>query len=114
MNHKVVKERINRYIENAEMSGILDYELLCEKFSKDVVNSLIEYNIIHLRPTSHMSFDVLMHWSQLFQQNHLLLLCLKLIVGFQSSQVGLLRGEPLFLESLSAPCCSGQGVRDVW
>ena len=55
------KELIDILKMLAEMSGILDYELLCEKFSKDVVNSLIEYNIIHLRPTSHMSFDVLMH-----------------------------------------------------
>ena len=42
----------------------------------------------------------------------------KLVVGFRSGQAGPPRGEywpPLFLsESLSAFCCSGQGIRDVY
>lgn len=41
--------------------GIVDYETLCSKFGKETINSVIEYNVMHLRPTCTLSFDVEAH-----------------------------------------------------
>lgn len=40
---------------------ILPYCSACATFGKSTVNSLIKYNIVHLRPSSRMSFDVPRH-----------------------------------------------------
>ena len=39
-------------------TGSLDYNEVCGRFGKDAVDSMIKYNIIHLRPTSRLSYDV--------------------------------------------------------
>ena len=41
--------------------GLLSYKSLCDIVGKSTVNSLIEYNILHLRPTSRLAFDVPIH-----------------------------------------------------
>ena len=40
---------------------LLDYDTLCGKFGKEVVNSMIEYNLMHLRPTCTLSYDMPLH-----------------------------------------------------
>ena len=44
-----------------ESEGFLTYRLLCEKFGKEVIDSMIEFNLMHLRPTCSMSHDVPHH-----------------------------------------------------
>ena len=34
------------------------YDQLCGKFGEKIINSVIDYNLLHLRPTSHLSFDI--------------------------------------------------------
>ena len=41
--------------------GLLSYKYLCDIVGKSTVNSLIEYNILYLRPTSRLAFDVPFH-----------------------------------------------------
>ena len=41
--------------------NILDYSTMCFKFGSGVVNSMIKYNIIRLRPTSRLAYDVPNH-----------------------------------------------------
>ena len=43
--------------------GIVDYQFMCSKFRKEVINSIIEYNLMHLRPTCTLLFDVPLHES---------------------------------------------------
>ena len=42
-------------------AGIVPYDVICDNIGMSVVNSMIEYNIIHLRPTSSLSDDVPLH-----------------------------------------------------
>ena len=42
-------------------SDFLYYNKLCEKFDKEKVDSMIKHNLMHLRPTSSLSFDVPSH-----------------------------------------------------
>ena len=44
-------------------TGILDYDKVCETLGKDAVDSMIKHNIIHLRPTCRLSYDVPDHTS---------------------------------------------------
>lgn len=39
-------------------SRFLVYDDLCHEIGKDVINSLIACNLIHLRPTKETSFDL--------------------------------------------------------
>lgn len=41
--------------------GVVQYNSACDSIGKDIINSMIEYNLIHMRPTSRLSFDVLGH-----------------------------------------------------
>lgn len=54
-------ELINLMKMMIDESGIINYDTVCEKLGISVINSLIEYNIVHLRPTSSLSYDVPMH-----------------------------------------------------
>ena len=38
--------------------GAVEYDTLCEEKGRHVVDSFIEHNIIHLRPTIHGSYDM--------------------------------------------------------
>ena len=40
-------------------NGWLNYRSLCDEMGNDVVKSLIEYNILHLRPCSTLAVDVI-------------------------------------------------------
>ena len=40
-------------------SGFLLYNDLCLHYGRSPIDSLIEHNIIHLRPSSYCSFDLL-------------------------------------------------------
>lgn len=42
-------------------SGIVQYNGVCQDMGKEVVDSMIEYNLIQLRPTSMLSFDISEH-----------------------------------------------------
>ena len=48
----VMKKLVGSY------SGVLAYQDLCKEMGRPVVDSLIEHNIIHLRPTKLCSYDV--------------------------------------------------------
>jgi len=47
--------------ENDDDKGLLTYQFLCREMGNKVIQSLIEYNIIHLRPSSVLAFDVPQH-----------------------------------------------------
>ena len=38
-----------------------DYNSVCQSIGREIVIFMIEYNLIHMRPTSSLSFDILMH-----------------------------------------------------
>ena len=38
--------------------GVIKYNTACQELGKSVVHSLIQYNLVHMSPTSHLSFDV--------------------------------------------------------
>ena len=42
-------------------NDFLEYDQLCENFGLEIMDSMIEYNLMHLRPTSALSFDVSLH-----------------------------------------------------
>lgn len=48
----VMKELVNA------KSGFLIYDDLCKEYGRSVIDSMIEHNILHLRPTSYYSFDL--------------------------------------------------------
>ena len=39
-------------------SGFLIYDDLCKEHGRSVIDSMIEHNILHLRPTNYCSFDL--------------------------------------------------------
>lgn len=39
----------------------MQYDGVCQDMGKEVVDSMIEYNLIQLRPTSMLSFDISEH-----------------------------------------------------
>ena len=41
--------------------GTVKYKTACEEFGKPVIHSMIEYNLLHMRPTSRLSFDIPSH-----------------------------------------------------
>ena len=41
--------------------GFVEYKNVCDEFGKEVVHSMIEYNLLHLRSSSRLSFDVPEH-----------------------------------------------------
>ena len=41
--------------------GTVKYKTVCKQFGKSVVHSMIEYNLLHMRPTSWLSFDIPSH-----------------------------------------------------
>lgn len=45
----------------ATSTGVLDYSDMCLKLGSGVINSMIKYNIICLRPTSRLANDVPNH-----------------------------------------------------
>ena len=45
----------------ATSTGVLDYNDVCFKFGHGVINSMIKHNIVHLRPTSRLAYDVPNH-----------------------------------------------------
>ena len=45
---------------NAEC-GVIKYNTACQELGKSVVHSLIQYNLVHMCPTSRLSFDVPSH-----------------------------------------------------
>ena len=49
--------KIMRAIVNAK-EGFLDHEQLCDKYGRKVIKSLIEHNILHLRPGKEFSYDL--------------------------------------------------------
>ena len=48
-------------IDDKINNDFLEYDQLCEKFGLEIMDSVIEYNLMHLRPTSALSFDVPLH-----------------------------------------------------
>ena len=55
---KWTKEELLGVMEMLTKCDFLCYNKLCEEFDKD---SMIECNLMHLRPTSSLAFDVLPH-----------------------------------------------------
>ena len=51
--------------------GFLDYEDVCDKFTSEVVDSLIEYDILHVRPTATLAHDIPWHDLPIVHQSHL-------------------------------------------
>ena len=45
----------------ASPGGIIEYSGVCTKFGEDIVNSVIEYNLMHLRPRHYLTFDIPYH-----------------------------------------------------
>ena len=41
--------------------GVVDYGNMCSRYGEAMVNSMIEYNLMHVRPTATMAFDVPWH-----------------------------------------------------
>ena len=41
--------------------GIIEYSEMCRQFGEEVVNSVIEYNLMHLRPTHYLTCDISYH-----------------------------------------------------
>ena len=41
--------------------GVVKYSSACQELGKAVVHSMMEYNLIHMRPTSRLSFDIPSH-----------------------------------------------------
>lgn len=37
--------------------GMIEYNCTCKLVGQEVMNSMIEYNLIHMRPISWLSFD---------------------------------------------------------
>ena len=58
---KWTKEELLGVMEMLTKCDSLCYNKLCEEFDKEVVDSMIECNLMHLRPTSSLAFDVLPH-----------------------------------------------------
>ena len=54
-------------------TGTLDYNEVCSKFGEDIIDSMIKYNIVHLRPTSQLAHDVSDHIETRSLQLNLLL-----------------------------------------
>ena len=48
---------VMRNLVDAE-EGFLDYKELCDEYGREVVKSLIEHNILHLRPGKEFSYDL--------------------------------------------------------
>lgn len=38
--------------------GVVEYSKMCKEFGRDVVNSVIEYNLMHIRPNHRLSYDI--------------------------------------------------------
>ena len=51
---------IMKMLVNSKL-GVVQYNSACDSIGKDIINSMIEYNLIHMRPTSRLSFDVPEH-----------------------------------------------------
>ena len=45
----------------ATSTGVLDYNVVCFKFGQGVIKSMIKHNVIHLRTTSRLAYDVPNH-----------------------------------------------------
>lgn len=41
--------------------GIVDYRSMCSQFGKAIINSMIKYNIMRIRPTATITFDLPWH-----------------------------------------------------
>ena len=41
--------------------GTVDYSNMCSQFGEAIINSMIEYNLMHVRPTATMAFDIPWH-----------------------------------------------------
>ena len=68
----------------------MPYDDICEKLGVPVVNSMIEYNIIHLRLTSSLSDDVPIHNSPIItpESPASLVAMRKLLSGYSKYKFG--------------------------
>ena len=51
---------VMQMLVDSELS-MVDYNSVCQSIGRQIVISMIEYNLIHMWPTSSLSFDILMH-----------------------------------------------------
>ena len=51
------------YMLTTSEAGTIDYEEACKEMGTEVICLMIEYNLVHLRPNSHLAFDVPVHKS---------------------------------------------------
>ena len=55
------KDDLIKVMNMLTKTGTLMYDDLCKEMGHTIINSMIQYNLIHLRPTARLSFDVCKH-----------------------------------------------------
>ena len=79
---KWTRDKLRKLMRMLTDTGILDYNVVCSIFGKDVIDFMIKYDIIHLRPTCRLAYDVPDHTNPIITaESPAALVAMKKILG---------------------------------